>query len=490
MALPPRARVAVLLRAWPYWPAVRHPALRRLLPGYAISAVGDGMSVVAVAWLALRLTPPSSQGLWVGAAIAAFTLPGALGVVAFGRWLRGYRGVRLAGADAALRAVVLGVVSVLAAAHLLTPLTFVLLLGLSSLLHAWGMAGQYMLIAEILPPQHRVAGNGLLGITNEITLIGGPALAGLLAAVSGPATVIAADAATFAVLAVSYAWAAPLTRQPGPAEAPEPAAGSPTEPNEAAIGAGPTGSTAVTPAGWRIVRANPTLAGLLALTFVFYAIYGPVEVALPVHVSHGLHRSAALLGVFWSANAVGAVAGSLAAPHLRNLPVWPAMIGIVAGWGLALLPIGLGAPLAVSLVAFAAGGVIFAPYPSLSVAMFQDASPPGALGSVLAVRSTLVIVSAPLGSALGGPVVAALGAPGTLLASALTTLLLAAAAAVLAGSFGVRRVRRATSGAETLRKTAAPSSGRSDSPGATENSRAKRPRDDTSVDAPPAGRAR
>jgi hypothetical protein len=429
---------------------VRHPALRRLLPGYAVSALGDGMSVVAVAWLALRLTPPSSQGLWVGAAIAAFTLPGALGVVAFGRWLRGYRGVHLSGADAALRAVALGAVSVLALAHLLTPLTYVLLLGMSSLLHAWGMAGQYMLIAEILPPRHRVAGNGLLGITTGITMVGGPALAGLLAAVAGPATVIAIDAATFAVLAVSYAWAAPLTRQPGPAEATESAATSAAEPDDAAIGAGPPGRRPATPAGWRIVRANPTLAGLLALTFVFYATYGPVEVALPVHVSHGLHGSAAMLGAFWAANAAGAVVGSLATPHLRSLPVWSAMIGIVAGWGVALLPVGLGAPLSVSLVAFAAGGIIFAPYPSLSVALFQDASPPGALGSVLAVRSTLVIVSTPLGSALGGPVVALLGARGTLLASALTTVALAVVAAVLAHPFGAPRIRRATARAEIL----------------------------------------
>jgi Major Facilitator Superfamily len=458
------------LQAWPYWPALRHPALRRLLPGYAISALGDGMSVVAVAWLALRLTPPSSQGLWVGASIAAFTLPGALGVAAFGRWLRGHRGVRLAGADAALRAVALGAVSVLALAHLLTPPTYVLLLGLSSLLHAWGMAGQYMLIAEILPPQHRVAGNALLGITNGITLIGGPALAGLLAAVAGPAPVIAIDAATYAVLAMSYAWAAPFTLPPGP----------------------PRETKTPAPAGWRIVRANPTLAGLLALTFVFYAIYGPVEVALPVHVERGLHGSAALLGAFWAANAAGAVLGSLATPHLRSLRVWPSMIGIVAGWGLALLPVGLGASVPVSLMAFAAGGIIFAPYPSLSVALFQDASPPGALGSVLAVRSTLIIVSTPLGSALGGPVVALLGGPGTLLASALTTVALAAVAAVLAGPFGAPRTRRAARRAEIFgmalvrhRRWAV-----NDGNGAGRNSRVSRPAGDPRVKAPPPGRAR
>jgi MFS family permease len=471
-----RARVAGWVRGWEYWPALRHPVLRRLLPGYALSALGDGMSAVAVGWLALRLAPPGRQGLLVGAALAAYTLPGALGMALFGRWLRRHRGIALAGADAVLRAVALGAVGVLAALHLLTPPAYVSLLGVSSLLHAWGSAGQYTLIADILPPRHRVAGNGLLGITAEITLIGGPALAGVLSAVAGPAVVITIDAATFAVLAVSYARAAPLV-PPGAgrgaaARQELPEAGGPgigdvagglaagdggTGAGDRAGGddgtgagdrAGGDGGTRAGGrvgdaggAGWRVVRGNPTLAGLLALTFVFYFAYGPVEVALPVHVATDLHASAAVLGAFWTAYAVGAVAGSLAAPYLRRWPVWPTMTGIVAGWGLAVLPAGLGAPMPVSLAGFAAGGVIYAPYTSLAVAVFQDASPPGTLSSVLALWSGLAIVATPLGSAAGGPAVAALGADGTLLASALTTLGIAAVAAVVLLGVGSRRAR-------------------------------------------------
>ena len=92
-----------------------------------------------------------------------------------------------------------------------------------------------------------------------------------------------------------------------------------------------------------MILASPTLSGLLVLTFVFYLLYGPVEVALPVHVATDLHGSAALLGALWTAFAVGAVLGTLAGPRLRRLPVWPALTAIVAGWGLALLPRGLGA---------------------------------------------------------------------------------------------------------------------------------------------------
>jgi predicted MFS family arabinose efflux permease len=58
------------------------------------------------------------------------------------------------------------------------------------------------------------------------------------------------------------------------------------------------------------------------------------------------------------------------------------------------------------------------------MAVFQDATPPAALASVIAARSSLLILAAPLGTALGGPIVAALGARGTLLVSALATIAL------------------------------------------------------------------
>jgi predicted MFS family arabinose efflux permease len=173
-----------------------------------------------------------------------------------------------------------------------------------------------------------------------------------------------------------------------------------------------------------MIRASSVLTGLLALSFVFYLLYGPVEVALPVHVATGLHGSAALLGTFWAVFGAGAVIGELSAPFLRRWPVWPVMTGIVLGWGLALVPLGLKTPLWVALAAFFVGAVIWGPWTSLSMAVFQDASPSAALAQVIAVKSALLIIAAPLGTALGGPMVAAIGASGTLLASAVATIAL------------------------------------------------------------------
>jgi MFS transporter, DHA3 family, macrolide efflux protein len=418
-----------VMSSWPYRPVVSHPVVRRLLPGYALSALGDAMSAVAIAWLALQLAPPASRGLWVGAAVAAYSVPGALGAAVLGRWLGHRGGVRLATADAVLRATALGVIPVLSATHTLGLAAYVGLLGVSSLLHAWGSAGQFTLVAEVLPARHRVAGNALLAGLSELSYVAGPALAGVLTVLAGPAVVIGADAVTWAVLAVSYVRVAPMLagrdrdHDHDPSRDPDP--GHDRDSGRGAEAGPPRPGAA---SGWRMIAASRTLLGLMALTFVFFLLYGPVEVALPVHVSD-LHGSAALLGWFWAAYGAGAVAGSLAAAYLRYWPLWPTMIGIVAGWGLALVPLGLGAPLGISLAAFAVGGVTYAPYNSIAMAVFQDSVPAAMLPRVLAARAALVIVAAPLGTALGGPLVTALGARGTLLTSALTTIALALLAA-------------------------------------------------------------
>jgi predicted MFS family arabinose efflux permease len=85
----------------------------------------------------------------------------------------------------------------------------------------------------------------------------------------------------------------------------------------------------------------------------------------------------------------------------------------------------------VTLAAFAIGGLIYGPFIPLTYAQFQASTSSVNLPSVLAARSAVVMVSTPLGTAIGGPLVASLGAAETLAASGVATLLLAGAASVL-----------------------------------------------------------
>jgi len=47
------------------------------------------------------------------------------------------------------------------------------------------------------------------------------------------------------------------------------------------------------------------------LTWLFFFLYGPVEVALPVYVAHDLHADAGLLGTYWTAFGIGALVAAL-----------------------------------------------------------------------------------------------------------------------------------------------------------------------------------
>lgn len=71
----------------------------------------------------------------------------------------------------------------------------------ASLFAAWGVAGKYTLLSEVVGPAHRLAVNAIVSALGSAAVIAGPALAGVLIDTIGPGWLIAADAATFAYLA-------------------------------------------------------------------------------------------------------------------------------------------------------------------------------------------------------------------------------------------------------------------------------------------------
>ena len=373
---------------------------RQLQPGFAVSFLGDGMSTLGIAWLALRLASPDNRGAVVGLAVAAYTLPSVIGSFTLGRWLSTRSPKSLILLDSLLRGTLFTLIPVLDWLGRLDVATFIALLALSSLLHAWGIAGRQTFAAACLAPADRLAGNSLLGSQEQLSYIAGPPLAGLVTAALGPATVLAFDA-------VSYLYLAFLALR--------------------ARGEGEVGGRAPVPLRRtaRTLARYPGLVGLLALTFVFNLLYGPIEVALPVFVSVRLGGSPALLGWIWGAFGAGAVTGALITGTLRRLPLWPTALAIVAGWGLALLPLAELGTFSAAIAGFAVGGLIYAPYGPVSVTLLQQKAPPAELVSLTAFRSTVLVTASPLGAALGGLLVTRLGAAGTIRLSSLTTLGLA-----------------------------------------------------------------
>ena len=376
---------------------------RRLLSGLGISSLGDGMSTVTIAWLALRTAPAGQLGLFVGLALAAYTLPGAVGALALGRYLRDRPARALVLGHCLLRTCFLGAIAALAVAGSLSPAAYIALLAGSSLLASWGSAGQYTMLAEIGGTDGRLAANSLASAQVWLATIVGPAAAGLLLIRIAPGWLLAFDAASFAFLG-AQAWRT----------------------HTAAATTGEPVDTRAAESGFRLLRRHDLL-GLIALTWLFFFLYGPVEDALPVYVAHDLHAHAGLLGLYWTSFGIGALASTLVTGALRSHATRRVVLLIVAGWGACLVPFAF-APSAVTLACFAIGGIVYGPFVPLTYALFQSITTTANLPSVLAARSAALIVASPLGTAIGGPIVAGLGAGWTLTASGAATVILAAVA--------------------------------------------------------------
>jgi MFS family permease len=385
---------------------------RRLLSGLGVSALGDGMSMVSVAWLAVLAAPAGNPGVFVGMAVAAYTLPGAVGAPALSRLLRHRPARALVLADTWLRAGCLAAIALLSAVGGLAPFTYLGLLAASSMLSAWGNAGQYTLLSELGGAEGRLAANSLYAAQASLAVIAGPTLAGLLVAPLGTGSLLGLDAASFAFLGMQ-AW----RTRPGPA-----AADGPVDYRTAE-------------SGFRLLR-RLRLVSLITVTWLFFFLYGPVEAALPVYVAHDLHAGAGLLGAYWASFGSGALVSALITGTLRNREIRRVTGLIVAGWGACLLPFAF-APAGVTLACFALGGLIYGPFIPLTYALLQSSAPRDRLPLVLAARSAIVMVASPLGTTAGGPIVATLGAAWTLTASGTATVVLA----IVSSMLWIRRMR-------------------------------------------------
>lgn len=389
------------------WAALRFPPFATVFVGYATSALGDGMAVVAIPWLAISLSHGHHTGLLVGGAVAAYTLPGVVAGLGLGKIFSRWDGRLLILAEAVLRAVALGVVAGLALAGGLTSPAFVALLGVSSLLGLAATTGELTSVTELLPPDQHVAGNSLLTVTSFATTMIGPALAGVLIVAVGAATVIGIDAASYVTLIVAAAVSRHL-RPPTPT--------------------GDEGHHSMV-SGLRSLARQPAVLGISVLCVAFFGLYGPVEVALPLYVSESLHASAAVLGGYWAAFAVGATLGALGASLVARFGLWKIAILSMIGWGACLVPFGFTNSIEVGFAAIAVGGLLYGPFQPLKSAVIQRHSPPGQLATLGAASAMLTTPAAPIGTAIGGPLVATLGPSTTLLLSGLTT-----AGAAIAGA--------------------------------------------------------
>lgn len=372
---------------------------RLLWSGLAISLLGDGMYLVAIAWQVYELSDAPTALALVGICLTvpqvAFVLLG--GAVTD----RLERRLVLLAADL-LRGVAVGVVGVLAVTgHLQLWHLFVLagVFGLGSALFGPAFAA---IVPELVPAELMLQANSLERFVRPLAIrFIGPALGGAIVAGFGAGTAFLLDAASFGA---SIAALLAIGRLPALEERDH-----------------RTSLLADVGEGIRFVRSQPwLLVTVVASSIGMLFFLGPVYVLLPLVVKQSLDGTAGDLGLAFAAGGVGAMIASFVLAG-RGLPRRPLTV-MYACWAVMCLQL-VGYAVARSLwhvVAVTLLGTALLVYGQiLWTTMLQRLVPRALLGRVASVDSLLSWGLTPISYALTPPLVHAIGLDATLVSAGL-----------------------------------------------------------------------
>jgi len=262
---------------------------------------------------------------------------------------------------------------------------------------------------QLAPPELLGDANALLGTAEPAAKVAGPALAGILIAVTGPALVIAVDAASYAVSALALAR---LRLQESPQRDLRH-----RQAGETAKGSGPQRHPLLRDLaeGWAEFTAHPWLwPQTLQFALFNLVTWGPYLVLGPVLAGQYLGGARAW-GTVLACYGGGAILGGLLA--LGRRPVRPLLVAALTTFGFALPPLALALRLplpAVAAAALAAGlGTAFGG--AFATTVEQRLISREALSRVGAINMVGAFAFGPLAFIAAGPAAAAFG-PRTVLA--------------------------------------------------------------------------
>jgi MFS family permease len=363
---------------------------RLLWTGAAISLVGDGVFLVALAWQVYSMSEGVTGMAWAGVALAApqlvlFPLGGLLAD-------RVDRRLVMFGSDI-VRAACLLLLSALAWTD--RPPLLLLYAVVAVYGAATGVFGPSFdaIIPELVPPDELTNANALDQLIRPIGLrLLGPALGGGIIAVAGTGGAFLLDAASFGVSAMLL-LALPRTSQ--------------TRTTTTVLEDLREGVVFVCSQPWLWATLS---AGAVGLLFIF----GPSEVLLPYLVKEVFDESAGHLGLVYASGGLGAIAAAIMIGH-TGLPrrlltlaylAWGGATLAVAGYGLASSSAGL------AVACFIAGAGEAAGMVAWSTAK-QRLVPLRLLGRVSSVDWFVSTALVPLSYAITAPIVGVLGAQAT-----------------------------------------------------------------------------
>ncbi len=228
----------------------------------------------------------------------------------------------------------------------------------------------------------------------QFSMIGGPALAGLILAAHSPALVYVINAISF----VAYIFALLLMRASGRAE---------REDDSAA----PRVSFAALKEGLSFVWRTPIIVQTMTLDFVA-TFFASATALLPVFAADILHVGARGYGVLGAAPAVGAVIAGLVMARLGNVHRQGAIIiASIAVYGLATIGFGLSRVFWFSLLMLSIVGAADTVSTVLRQTIRQLVTPNYLRGRMTSVNMIFFMGGPQLGELEAGALAAAIGAP-------------------------------------------------------------------------------
>lgn len=239
--------------------------------------------------------------------------------------------------------------------------------------------------------------NAVTRVAEAMATLGGPAVAGLLIAVSGVPVVLAADSATFAVSGICL-----LMLRPAPVVT-------------SAAGRESTWRNLVE--GWHEFRSRTWMPSVIVGWIVLgVTVWGPIRPLATILVT-GRHGASGL-GMMWTAFGAGGVLGGLAGVRFRpRHPLRAGATGLLA-WSAWPLTLAAGLPLPEVCAGAAVGGATMAFWGVMWSTSVQTHIPAAVLNRISAYEIAGSLIAFPIGQALAGPVSEAVGMSRSLYASA------------------------------------------------------------------------
>lgn len=375
-----------------YWKLLRERDYALLWGGATVSALGDGMSFVALIWLLIERGGTSAD---IGLLSAVYTAPVIVGGIAAGVILDRFDRRRVIAADNVIRGLAIASVPIADALGVLTTAQLFVVAAVYGLLFMTSIAGLPSLIPALVAEEDLNTANAMESITYGIAGLIGPALAGLIIVAIGATAVLAVDAATYAVFVVCLLLMRKGGTSPEIRAAEQRQAGAPGRPpTSAGVGIGPA---------VRFILGAPAILAITLMYMCLNVSGGIGSVLIPIYARDVLGGGAPTYGLLISLLTAGELGGLLVigAIHWR----WPLGRSIAVGalasglvWFVLLFRPGL--PLIG--VVLVASGIAESSLTPWAQTIRMRLIPPHMRGRVFALLRTSMQSTRPVGAIAGG----------------------------------------------------------------------------------------